>query len=95
MLLIPVSLDNFHRIVSSSILIIFVWKGLVINPTILWIFCSQRLVLLTTPSTELPKTKQEQEKLLAIFAADGNSLRQKSPPTKDGYFPVDKKESHC
>uniref|UniRef100_A0A7N8XMK4 Solute carrier family 6 member 13 n=1 Tax=Mastacembelus armatus TaxID=205130 RepID=A0A7N8XMK4_9TELE len=55
----------------------------------------ERIALLTTPSTELPKTKQEQEKLLAIFAADGDSLHQKSPPTKDGYFPVDEKESHC
>lgn len=59
------------------------------------ILCSQRLALLTTPSTELPKTKQEQEKLLAIFAADGDSLPQTAPPTKDGYFPVDEKESHC
>lgn len=58
-------------------------------------FCSQRITILTTPSTELPKTKQEQEKLLAIFAADGDSLHQKSSPTKDGYFPVDEKESHC
>lgn len=57
--------------------------------------CSQRLVLLTTPSTDLPKTKQEQERLLAVFAADGDSLQQKSPPTKEGYFPVDEKESHC
>ncbi|TMS05097.1 Sodium- and chloride-dependent GABA transporter 2 [Larimichthys crocea] len=55
----------------------------------------ERFVFLTTPSTELPKTKQEQERLLAIFAADGDSLHQKSPPTKDGYFPVDEKESHC
>lgn len=62
---------------------------------ILSIFCSQRLAHLTTPSTELPKTKQEQEKLLAIFAADGDSLHQKAPPTKDGYFPVDEKDSHC
>lgn len=59
------------------------------------IFCSQRFVLLTTPSTELPKTKQEQENLLAIFAAGDNSLHQKVTPTKDGYVPVDKKESHC
>lgn len=62
---------------------------------ILYIFHLQRLVLLTTPSTDLPKTKLEQEKLLAIFAADSDSLHQKSPPTKDGYFPVDEKESHC
>ncbi|XP_062276045.1 sodium- and chloride-dependent GABA transporter 2 isoform X1 [Scomber scombrus] len=55
----------------------------------------ERLALLTAPSTELPKTKQEQEKLLAIFAADGDSLQQKAPPTKEGYFPVDEKESHC
>ncbi|XP_056273176.1 sodium- and chloride-dependent GABA transporter 2 isoform X2 [Pseudoliparis swirei] len=55
----------------------------------------ERLVFLTTPSTELPKTKKEQEKLLAVFAADGDSLNQRSPPTKDGYIPVDEKESHC
>lgn len=58
------------------------------------IFSPQRLVLLTTPSTELPKSKQEQEKLLAVYAADSQSLHQKSP-TKDGYLPVDQKESHC
>ena len=63
--------------------------------SVLHIFPSQRLAILTTPSSELPKTKQEQEKLLAIFAADGDSLHQKAPPTKDGYFPVDEKESHC
>ncbi|KAG7271043.1 hypothetical protein CRUP_000389 [Coryphaenoides rupestris] len=55
----------------------------------------ERLVFLTTPAADLPKTKQQQEKLLAIFAADGDSLCQKAPPTKDGYFPVDEKESHC
>lgn len=55
----------------------------------------ERLALLTTPSTDLPKAKQEQERLQAIFAADGVSHHQKAPPTRDGYFPVDEKESHC
>ncbi|XP_061577104.1 sodium- and chloride-dependent GABA transporter 2-like [Cololabis saira] len=55
----------------------------------------ERLTILTTPSTDLPKMKREQETLLAIFAADGDHLQQKSPPTKDGYFPVEEKESHC
>ncbi|KAF3855113.1 hypothetical protein F7725_023168 [Dissostichus mawsoni] len=55
----------------------------------------ERLVFLTTPSIDLPKSKQEQARLLAIFAADGDSLHQKSPPTKEGYFPVDEKESNC
>uniref|UniRef100_A0A4W5R5J3 Transporter n=1 Tax=Hucho hucho TaxID=62062 RepID=A0A4W5R5J3_9TELE len=55
----------------------------------------ERFTILTTPSTDLPKTKKEQEKLLAIFAADGDSLRQRHPPTKEGYFPVNEKESNC
>uniref|UniRef100_A0A8C7PQR6 Transporter n=1 Tax=Oncorhynchus mykiss TaxID=8022 RepID=A0A8C7PQR6_ONCMY len=55
----------------------------------------ERFIILTTPSTDLPKTKKEQEKLLAIFAADGDSLRQRHPPTKEGYFPVNEKESNC
>lgn len=52
----------------------------------------QRLIFLTTPSTELPKSKQEQAKLLAV---DGQNFHQKSPSTKDGYFPVVQNESHC
>ncbi|KAJ7997922.1 hypothetical protein DPEC_G00217200 [Dallia pectoralis] len=55
----------------------------------------ERFTILTTPSADLPKTKEEQEKLLAIFAADGDSLRQRQPPTKEGYFPVNEKESNC
>uniref|UniRef100_A0AAZ3Q689 Transporter n=1 Tax=Oncorhynchus tshawytscha TaxID=74940 RepID=A0AAZ3Q689_ONCTS len=55
----------------------------------------ERFIILTTPSTDLPKTKKEQEKLLAIFAADGDTLRQRHPPTKEGYFPVNEKESNC
>lgn len=56
------------------------------------LFVSQRLIFLTTPSAELPKSKQEQEKLLAVY---GQDLQPKCPPTKEGYFPVDQKESHC
>ncbi|XP_051978973.1 sodium- and chloride-dependent GABA transporter 2-like [Xyrauchen texanus] len=55
----------------------------------------ERFHELTRPSPDLAKTKREQEKLQAIFAADGDSLRQRSAPTKDGYFPVSEKESHC
>jgi len=69
--------------------------GKIIVLCVLIIHHLQRFTLLTTPSTDLPKTKQEQERLLAIFAAEGDSLQQKAPPTKDGYFPVDEKESHC
>lgn len=55
-------------------------------------FLFQRLIFLTTPSTELPKSKQEQAKLLAV---DGQNFHQKSPSTKDSYFPVVQNESHC
>lgn len=58
-------------------------------------FYPQRFHELTTPSLDLPKMKREQEKPQAIFAADGETLRQRSTPTKDGYFPVSEKESHC
>uniref|UniRef100_A0A672KUV0 Transporter n=1 Tax=Sinocyclocheilus grahami TaxID=75366 RepID=A0A672KUV0_SINGR len=55
----------------------------------------ERFHELITPSPDLPKTRREQEKLQAIFAADGDALRQRGGPTKDGYFPVSEKESHC
>ncbi|XP_072528348.1 sodium- and chloride-dependent GABA transporter 2 [Salminus brasiliensis] len=55
----------------------------------------ERFSELSTPSPDLPKTRREQEKLQAIFSADGESLRQRGAPTKDGYFPVNEKESHC
>ncbi|XP_016086244.1 sodium- and chloride-dependent GABA transporter 2-like [Sinocyclocheilus grahami] len=55
----------------------------------------ERFHELITPSPDLPKTRREQEKLQAIFAADGDTLRQRGGPTKDGYFPVSEKESHC
>ncbi|XP_029613918.1 sodium- and chloride-dependent GABA transporter 2 [Salmo trutta] len=55
----------------------------------------ERFTILTTASTDLPKTKKEQEKLLAIFPGDGDSLRQRRTPTKEGYFPVNEKESNC
>uniref|UniRef100_A0A673GAN6 Transporter n=1 Tax=Sinocyclocheilus rhinocerous TaxID=307959 RepID=A0A673GAN6_9TELE len=55
----------------------------------------ERFHELITPSPDLPKTRREQEKLQAIFAADGDTLRQRGGPTKDGYFPVGEKESHC
>ncbi|KAI4876118.1 hypothetical protein NFI96_005290 [Prochilodus magdalenae] len=55
----------------------------------------ERFHELCTPSPDLPKTKREQEKLQAIFSADGDSLSQRGAPTKDGYFPVNEKESNC
>ncbi|KAG9280832.1 sodium- and chloride-dependent GABA transporter 2-like isoform X1 [Astyanax mexicanus] len=56
----------------------------------------ERFHELTTPSPDLPKTRREQEKLQAIFSAEGGeSLRQRGAPTKEGYFPVNEKESHC
>ncbi|XP_076863183.1 sodium- and chloride-dependent GABA transporter 2 isoform X3 [Brachyhypopomus gauderio] len=53
----------------------------------------ERFYELATPSPDLPKTRREQEKLQAVFAADEDS--QRGTPTKDGYFPVSEKESHC
>ncbi|KAJ8393998.1 hypothetical protein AAFF_G00055310 [Aldrovandia affinis] len=50
---------------------------------------------LREPSGDLPKTKREQEKMLAIFAPDSDGLRQRVEPTKDGYFPVHEKDSSC
>lgn len=97
-LMTPFRARASHFITSNDVILLYQWPIFVIKahfPPVLWIFCLQRLVLLTTPSTKLPKTKQEQEKLLAVFSGDGNSLHQRSPPTKDGYFPVDNKESHC
>uniref|UniRef100_A0A1A8SMT0 Transporter n=1 Tax=Nothobranchius rachovii TaxID=451742 RepID=A0A1A8SMT0_9TELE len=50
----------------------------------------ERVQLLITPSNDLPKTKREQEKLLVIFAPEGD------PNTKamNGYFPVSEKDSN-
>ncbi|XP_053741259.1 sodium- and chloride-dependent GABA transporter 2-like [Synchiropus splendidus] len=55
----------------------------------------ERLAVLTTPSSDLPKTKQERESLLNLPQEDGDSLDHKSTLTKDGYIPVNDKESHC
>ncbi|XP_034529500.1 sodium- and chloride-dependent GABA transporter 2-like [Notolabrus celidotus] len=49
----------------------------------------ERLQLLTTPSDSLPKTKREQERLLAIFAPEGEPT-----PNKNGYFPVSERDSN-
>lgn len=43
----------------------------------------ERIQLLITPSDDLPKTKREQERLLAIFAPEGDATK-----TTNGYFPV-------
>ncbi|XP_058263343.1 sodium- and chloride-dependent GABA transporter 2 isoform X2 [Hemibagrus wyckioides] len=55
----------------------------------------ERFHELTTPSPDLPITRQEQEKLQVVFAADGEGLPQRRASTKDGYFPVSEKESQC
>ncbi|XP_026875901.2 sodium- and chloride-dependent GABA transporter 2 isoform X3 [Electrophorus electricus] len=55
----------------------------------------ERFYELTTPSPDLPKTRRQQEKLQVVFAADEDSPHQRGAPTKDGYFPVHEKESHC
>ncbi|KAM9496931.1 sodium- and chloride-dependent GABA transporter 2 isoform 1-T2 [Clarias gariepinus] len=55
----------------------------------------ERFQELTTPSPDLPITRQEQEKLHVIFTADGEGLSQRRASTKDGYFLVTEKESHC
>ncbi|KAM9704798.1 sodium- and chloride-dependent GABA transporter 2-like [Menidia menidia] len=47
----------------------------------------QRIQLLVTPSDDLPKTKREQERLLAIFAPEGEATK----PT-NGYFPVPERD---
>ncbi|KAJ8249699.1 hypothetical protein COCON_G00229150 [Conger conger] len=53
----------------------------------------ERIHSLIQPSGDLPKTKREQEKLLAIFALDNESLPAHRAEAKDGYFPV--KDSTC
>ncbi|KAB5565827.1 hypothetical protein PHYPO_G00245970 [Pangasianodon hypophthalmus] len=55
----------------------------------------ERFHELTTPSPDLPITRQEQEKLQVLFAADGEGLPRGRASTKDGYFPVSEKESQC
>ncbi|KAK2834745.1 hypothetical protein Q7C36_015446 [Tachysurus vachellii] len=55
----------------------------------------ERFHELTTPSPDLPITRQEQEKLQVVFAADGEGLPQRRTSNKDGYFPVSEKESQC
>ncbi|XP_060758977.1 sodium- and chloride-dependent GABA transporter 2-like, partial [Neoarius graeffei] len=55
----------------------------------------ERFHKLTTPSSDLPITQKEQEKLQVIFAPDGEDLPQRIASTKDGYFPVSEKESQC
>ncbi|XP_061618835.1 sodium- and chloride-dependent GABA transporter 2-like [Phyllopteryx taeniolatus] len=48
----------------------------------------ERIQLLITPSEDLPKTKREQERLLAIFAPEEDSSRN-----KNGYRPVSEQDS--
>ncbi|XP_053497765.1 sodium- and chloride-dependent GABA transporter 2 isoform X3 [Ictalurus furcatus] len=55
----------------------------------------ERFHELTTPSPDLPITRQEQEKLQVIFAADREGVPLRKASTKAGYFPVSEKESQC
>lgn len=54
--------------------------------TISFIFL-QRIQVLIKPSDSLPKTKREQERLLAIFAPED------VPNTTNGYHPVPERDS--
>ncbi|TKS90962.1 Sodium- and chloride-dependent GABA transporter 2 [Collichthys lucidus] len=49
----------------------------------------ERIQLLITPSDKLPKTKREQERLLAIFAPGGDANL-----TTNGYYPVSERDSN-
>ncbi|XP_077565842.1 sodium- and chloride-dependent GABA transporter 2-like [Stigmatopora nigra] len=49
----------------------------------------ERIKLLTTPSEDLPKTKREQERFLAIFAPEEESSRN-----KNGYHSVSEQDSN-
>ncbi|XP_051911293.1 sodium- and chloride-dependent GABA transporter 2-like [Hippocampus zosterae] len=49
----------------------------------------ERIQLLITPSEDLPKTKREQERLLAIFAPEEDGSRN-----KNGYHPVLEQDSN-
>ncbi|XP_076578487.1 sodium- and chloride-dependent GABA transporter 2-like [Chaetodon auriga] len=49
----------------------------------------ERIQLLITPSDSLPKTKREQERLLAIFAPEGDATL-----TTNGYYPVSERDSN-
>ncbi|XP_039616598.1 sodium- and chloride-dependent GABA transporter 2-like [Polypterus senegalus] len=55
---------------------------------------SERLKQLTKPSEELPKTRKEQEKLLAIFVPD-TSFHQQGDPIREGYLLVADMETNC
>uniref|UniRef100_A0A3B5MJ70 Transporter n=1 Tax=Xiphophorus couchianus TaxID=32473 RepID=A0A3B5MJ70_9TELE len=48
----------------------------------------ERIQALVTPSDDLPKTKREQERLLAIFVPEDDSTA-----TTNGYFPVSESDS--
>uniref|UniRef100_A0A3B3UEK0 Transporter n=1 Tax=Poecilia latipinna TaxID=48699 RepID=A0A3B3UEK0_9TELE len=48
----------------------------------------ERIQALVTPSDDLPKTKREQERLLAIFVPEDDSTA-----TTNGYFPVSERDS--
>uniref|UniRef100_A0A8C6U7E3 Transporter n=1 Tax=Neogobius melanostomus TaxID=47308 RepID=A0A8C6U7E3_9GOBI len=54
----------------------------------------ERFILLTTPSKDLPKTRREQDRLLAVFGAEEDTVRQTSQ-SKDEYSTVDDQESKC
>ncbi|XP_064175661.1 sodium- and chloride-dependent GABA transporter 2 [Anguilla rostrata] len=55
----------------------------------------ERIHILIQPSGDLPKTKREQEKMLAIFTLDGDNLPPRAEASKDGYLPVLQKDTNC
>ncbi|XP_058842460.1 sodium- and chloride-dependent GABA transporter 2-like [Acipenser ruthenus] len=55
----------------------------------------ERICHLIKPSEDLPKTKKEQEKLLAIFASDNGLHQQDGDPNREGYVLVTDKETNC
>ncbi|XP_041111425.1 sodium- and chloride-dependent GABA transporter 2-like [Polyodon spathula] len=55
----------------------------------------ERICHLIKPSEDLPKTKKEKEKLLAIFASDNGLHQQDGDPNREGYVLVTDKETNC
>lgn len=60
-----------------------------LKPANAMFFLLQRIQLLITPCDSLPKTKREQERLLAIFAPGGEATM-----TTNGYYPVPERDSN-
>ncbi|XP_061571270.1 sodium- and chloride-dependent GABA transporter 2-like [Cololabis saira] len=50
----------------------------------------ERIKILITPSDDLPKSKREQERLLVLFAPEGDATK-----STNGFFPVSDRDSNC